>query len=104
MSSLTEKVYQRLKEVPEGKVTTYKDLALICETKAYRAVGQILKRNPVGSGVPCHRVVSSDGRLGGYRGKTDGKEIEEKVIRLRNEGIEIKGMKVNLERFGFRFQ
>lgn len=103
MINLSDRVYQKLLLVPAGKVTTYKELSKACGTRAYRAVGQILKRNQFPVTVPCHRVISSSGHLGGYYGVTSGKGIERKVVLLRNEGVEIKGMKIDLDRFGYKF-
>ena len=55
-----------LMEVPKGKVTTYRELAHALGTKAYRAVGQAMNRNPELVSVPCHRVIKSNGEVGGY--------------------------------------
>ena len=55
-----------LMEVPKGKVTTYRELAHALGTKAYRAVGQAMNRNPQLVSVPCHRVIKSNGEVGGY--------------------------------------
>ena len=52
MQSFSEKVYALLKEVPKGRVTTYKELAQALGTKAYRGVGQAMKRNPYAPEVP----------------------------------------------------
>ena len=94
--NFNEKVYALLKKVPKGKVTTYKALAEKLNTKAYRAVGQAMRCNPYAPNVPCHRVVSSDGSIGGFMGKknTDGKEIKKKIKMLRKEGIKIKNNKI----------
>jgi methylated-DNA-[protein]-cysteine S-methyltransferase len=62
----SQKLYDLLSEIPQGKVTTYKELAKKLQTKGYRAVGQIVGANPNAPQVPCHRVVRSDGGLGGY--------------------------------------
>jgi O-6-methylguanine DNA methyltransferase len=76
-----EKVYKLVKTIPKGKVLTYKDVAKkIGHPMAYRAVGNILNKN-VDPKVPCHRVIRSDGKIGGYR---DGNLF--KVKRLREEG------------------
>ena len=91
MSSLTEKVYTLLSRVPKGRVTTYKALAQAAGTRSYRAVGQILRHNPYAPKVPCHRVVSSDGSIGGFMGKTSGSAIRKKIALLRAEGVETKG-------------
>jgi methylated-DNA-[protein]-cysteine S-methyltransferase len=77
-----ERCYALLRRVPKGKVTTYKALANALGTRAYRAVGQAMNRNPHAPHVPCHRVVSSDGSIGGFAHGT-----EAKVKMLRKEGI-----------------
>lgn len=62
-----ERVYDALKRIPAGRVTTYKELARFLNVPSPRAVGQALKRNPYAPRVPCHRVIRSDGAMGGYR-------------------------------------
>ena len=89
-----EKVYQLLTKIPPGKVTTYKNLAQALNTKGYQAIGQILKKNPHAPTVPCHRVVKSDGTLGGYAGKINGPKIIMKKKLLQKEGIEFVGNKI----------
>jgi len=96
--TFSEKVYRITRKVPKGKVSTYKLIAEALHTKAYRAVGQALRNNPYAPAVPCHRVVASDGRIGGFNGQTKGMQIKKKVALLRKEGIEIKNGKV----VGFR--
>lgn len=85
-----EKIYALLKQVPKGRVTTYKILANKLGTNAYRAVGQALRNNPYAPEVPCHRVVASDGTIGGFMGKTEGESIEKKIALLKAEGVEVK--------------
>ena len=100
--TFAERVYEVLREVPKGKVTTYKAIAEKLGTKAYRAVGQALRNNPYAPEVPCHRVVRSDGSIGGFMGKTIGVEVEKKVRMLESEGIVIEnGKVVNFDRFVF---
>lgn len=74
-SNFKKKVYKSLIKVPYGKVISYKNLA---ETsgypKAYQAVGQVLASNPLPIVVPCHRILKSDGTLGGYNGGLDMKK------------------------------
>ena len=60
------RVYKKLLRVPKGKVTTYGTLAHAVGTRAYRAVGQVMNRNPYAPDVPCHRVISSNGTIGGF--------------------------------------
>ena len=69
-----KKVWLALKEVAYGGTRTYKWLAeKVGSPKGSRAVGQALSRNPVPIVLPCHRVIESDGSLGGYSGGTDVK-------------------------------
>ena len=73
-----------LMEVPKGKVTTYRELAHALGTKAYRAVGQAMNRNPELVSVPCHRVIKSNGEVGGYAlGTVRKKEL------LKMEGVQV---------------
>lgn len=90
------KIYGLLKKVPEGKVTTYKALAEAAGTKAYRAVGQAMRCNPYAPIVPCHRVVASDGSIGGFQGSRnpDGKELKKKIVMLMREGVEVKNKRI----------
>ena len=105
-SNFNNKVYNLLKKVPKGKVTTYKILAEAAGTKAYRAVGRAMNKNPYGilncrgkNMVPCHRVVASNGNLHGFaHGLKKKKELLEK------EGIKVKDNKiVGFEEVLFRF-
>jgi len=89
-----EKVYTVLKQVPKGRVTTYKKLAEKIGTKAYRAVGTALANNPYAPKVPCHRVVASDGSIGGFAGKKSGKSINKKIKLLKEEGVLVKEGKI----------
>ena len=83
-----EKVYEKLKKVPFGKITTYKLLAKAVNSKAYRAVGNILNKNPY-KDVPCFKVVRSNGEVGGYASGT-----KNKIKMLKKEGIKIKNNKI----------
>ncbi len=85
-----ERVWEQCSKIPKGKVTTYKEIAKSLNTKAYRAVGQALKNNPYAPKVPCHRVVKSDGTLGGYQEMNFSKK--EKLLRI--EGIILKEGKI----------
>ena len=75
-----EDVYKLLQKIPEGKVTTYGDIAkALGNPLTSRIVGRILGQNPNPIQVPCHRVVMSDGKLGGYAyGVGKKKELLEK--------------------------
>lgn len=98
MTPLQEKTYKLLKTVPKGRVTTYKALAHALHTKGYRAIGQFMRTNPYAPEVPCHRVVASDGTVGGFMGHKTGKQVEKKIRMLRAEGITISGR--NILNFG----
>lgn len=99
-----EKVWKLMEAIPEGKVTTYGLIARKLKTKAYRAVGNACRRNPYAPRVPCHRVVRSNGTIGGFGGKTSGKNVENKIRMLRREGVEVRnGNIVNFEKVVFRF-
>ena len=75
------KIHAVVKMIPKGQVLTYKDVAKMAgRPRAYRAVGNILNKN-IDPKVPCHRVIRSDGKIGGYR---DGNAF--KIRRLQEEG------------------
>ncbi len=80
-----KRVYGLVKKIPKGKITTYKEIAKALNSSP-RAVGQALKRNPFPINIPCHRVIKSDGSLGGYKGKVNSKLKKEL---LEKEGVEI---------------
>ena len=86
-----QKVYELCRKVPKGRVTTYKILAEKRGTKAYRAVGAAMNRNPYGilncngkDMVPCHRVVASSGHLHGF-----AHGLKKKAELLAREGIKV---------------
>lgn len=93
-------VYKALKKVPKGRVTTYKELAkAVNNPRAARAVGNAMNKNPFAPEVPCHRVVRSDGSMGGF-----GEGAEKKKYLLKKEGILVKGGKiVRFSRKFFKF-
>jgi methylated-DNA-[protein]-cysteine S-methyltransferase len=81
-------VYAYTKMIPKGRVSTYKNIAIaIGRPGSSRAVGTALSKNPFAS-VPCHRVIASNGSIGGFMGKT-GKcvEVEAKIRLLQAEGL-----------------
>ena len=88
--SLDQQVYKKLTEVPQGKVTTYGELAKAVGLKnGQRVIGQIMKKNPYPAIIPCHRVVNSDGKVGGY---AYGEDV--KTNMLQKEGIKIQNGKI----------
>lgn len=90
-------IYLSLLRVPEGKVTTYKDLAESIGSKAYRGVGQVMNKNPYAPTVPCHRVISSDRTIGGF-----AHGVKKKIALLKKEGVHIKNGKVD-KKYLFKF-
>ena len=79
------KVWNAISKIPKGKVKTYKELARsIRKPNASRAVANACGRNPFPIKIPCHRVIRSDGKLGGYSGKGG---IKTKRKLLRSEGV-----------------
>lgn len=88
--SIDKKIYKKLLEVPKGKITTYGDLSKAVGLKnGQRAVGKFMNKNPFPVIVPCHRVVKSDGNVGGY---AYGQDI--KINMLTKEGLQIKNGKI----------
>lgn len=86
------------KKIPKGKVTTYKEIAkMIGKPKAARGVGRALNKNK-NKNIPCHRVVKSNGEVGGFN---QGKE--KKIKKLKKEGIEIIEGKIDLKKYLFKF-
>ncbi|MDO8260488.1 MAG: MGMT family protein, partial [Candidatus Magasanikbacteria bacterium] len=83
LSDFERSVLHELEKVPLGRVTTYQNLAKkVGKPKAARAVGNALNKNPWAPRVPCHRVVKSNGEIGGY-----AFGIEKKIGILKSEGV-----------------
>ena len=98
------RVWKLMEKIPKGRVTTYGLIARKLNTRAYRAVGNACRKNPYAPRVPCHRVVRSDGTVGGFGGKTSGKTVRKKIQMLGKENVEIKnGRIIDFERVLFRF-
>jgi methylated-DNA-[protein]-cysteine S-methyltransferase len=80
------KVWRAIAKIPKGEVRTYKELArIIKKPKAIRAVANACGKNPYPIKIPCHRVVGSNGYLGGYSAKGG---IKQKKSLLKQEGIQ----------------
>jgi len=92
--NFSEQIYLQLIKVPKGKITTYKALAHSLGSRAYQAVGTAMKNNPYAPKVPCHRVVLSDGSIGGFMGKKTGKTVTKKIKMLNKEGVKVVNGKV----------
>ena len=83
----SEKVLKALLKLKPGEMLTYSDLAKRINSKAYRAVGGVLRNNPLPLIIPCHRVIKKDGTLGGFMGKMDkGWQTNLKKSLLKIEG------------------
>jgi methylated-DNA-[protein]-cysteine S-methyltransferase len=80
-------VWNELCKIPLGETRTYGDIAKRLNTSA-RAVGNACRKNPIAIIVPCHRVVSATG-IGGYAGKTEGKQLTIKRWLLQHEGVNL---------------
>ncbi len=101
-----QRVYQLVKKIPPGKVSTYKEIAReMRNTKLGRAVGQALRHNPYPfttfnkeKQIPCHRVINSNGSLGGFN-----QGVEQKIKLLNQEGIKIINNKIDLDKYLFKF-
>ena len=82
MAVFQKKVYEVVGKIPKGKTMSYKRVAELAGwPRAWRAVGNILNKNQ-NPKIPCHRVIRSDGKVGGYR-----KGTNQKIILLRKEGL-----------------
>ncbi len=96
MKNFKEKVYLISKKIPFGKVATYSQISKLAgNAKASRAVGMLMKNNPDKNTIPCHRVVSSTGKLTGY---AFGRGISTKKALLLKEGVLFKKDAVDLEK------
>ncbi len=98
--NLEQKIYKKLLEVPKGQITTYGELAKAVGLKnGQRIIGKIMNKNPYPVIIPCHRVVMSTGKIGGY---AYGEPVKTKL--LNDEGIQIKNGKIlDLKNRVYRF-
>ena len=81
------KVWTYLRKIPRGSVKTYSQVAKgIGKPLAVRAVANAIGKNPCAPKIPCHRVIKSDGSLGGYSGKGG---LKTKKLLLKKEGIKL---------------
>ncbi len=85
--SFKEKVYKVVAKIPKGRVLSYGEVAKLAGSpRAARAVGNIMHNNPDPKKVPCHRVVATGNKIGGY-----AYGVKAKIKKLRSEGVLIKG-------------
>ena len=96
--TFSQKVWAVTARIPRGKVITYADVGRVLKSTGYRAVGQALHNNPYAPGVPCHRVVGSDGQLTGF-----AQGLAKKKRMLEEEGISFRGAKADLEKCRAKF-
>lgn len=94
VSAFARRVYEAVRRIPEGRVSTYARIARAVECRSPRAVGAALRANPFAPRVPCHRVIASDLSVGGYRGSVSGPALREKLRRLAREGVAFRGGKL----------
>jgi methylated-DNA-[protein]-cysteine S-methyltransferase len=91
--SFNQRAWALLSRIPKGRVSTYAELArALGSPKACRAVGNAMNKNPYAPGVPCHRVVGSNGSLTGF-----AHGIEKKRQMLIDEGVEIANNRASVE-------
>ena len=83
-----QRVFDTICRIPKGRVTTYGLLAKELGCGSAQAVGQALKRNPFAPKVPCHRVIATTLKTGGFSGKREGATITKKLRLLKEEGVE----------------
>jgi len=93
-------VYQVVRTIPKGKVSTYGAVAKLTGRGTARSVGSALAKNPFAPEVPCHRVVRADGSLGGFNGETEGPEMAKKTRLLKSEGVGIQSGRIDLSVYG----
>jgi len=86
-SEFSKKVIHALINTKPGELTNYSELAEKINSKAYRAVGGVLKNNPLPLIIPCHRVIKKNGKIGGFMGKMN----KEWQIQLKRSLLEIEG-------------
>jgi len=93
-------IYKKLLQVPRGKITTYGELSKAVGLRnGQRVVGRIMNKNPYPVIIPCHRVVNSNGQIGGY---AYGPDV--KTNMLNKEGIEIQNGKIlDFEKIIYKF-
>lgn len=90
-------IYRAVKQIPRGQVASYSQIAALAGNRRWvRVVGYVLNCCPASSDIPCHRVVTKDGRLSGAF-ERDGKNLQKEM--LREEGVEFEDDRVIMEKF-----
>jgi len=89
MTSFQKKIYEIVKKIPKGKILTYKKVSELAGfPRAWRAVGNVLSKNR-NLKIPCHRVIKSNGKIGGFN-----LGIKKKIALLMREGVKIENKRV----------
>lgn len=84
MKTFAEKVYEVTRKIPKGSTMTYREVAIkINHPNSARAVGTVLSKN-FNKEIPCHRVIRSDGKMGGYN--RGGVEKKEEILKKEKNG------------------
>jgi O-6-methylguanine DNA methyltransferase len=101
LKDFQKRVLTLLTKIPKGKVTTYGEIArALGDVHLSRAVGNAVRDNPFAPEVPCHRVIRSNGEIGGFGGELSGKNIDEKIRLLKEEGVYVDGTRsVDLQKY-----
>lgn len=100
--NISSKVYELCKKIPHGRISTYREIAHKLNSKAYRAVGQVLKKNKNPDKVPCFKIIKTNGKIGGYCGSNPN-NVKKKIKLLRKEGIIIKDGKIDISKYLYKF-
>lgn len=83
LSSFQKAVYRAVLKIPKGSLRSYKWVAAkIGKPRAYRAVGQALKKNPYTVIIPCHRVIKANGKIGGY---SKGVSLKKRLLKKESK-------------------
>ncbi len=101
-----DRVYKLISTIPAGKVVSYGQVADALACRSSQAIGQALKKNPFAPTVPCHRVIRSDLKLGGFFGSAGEAALDRKRALLESEGVIFSGDYVSKEcihSFSYRF-
>ena len=87
VTDFQQAVYNAVRQVPRGKVSSYACIAALIRRGSARTVGTALRHAPDDPDLPCHRIICSDGRVGGFGGETAGEHVARKERLLRKEGV-----------------
>lgn len=100
LSPFDKRILSVVRNIPYGSVASYSDVASAAGVpKAARAVGNVMRRNPIVIIIPCHRVIRADGSLGGFGG---GIGLKERLLHI--EGVSLSDGCIDLQKFRWRFQ